>query len=85
MPVKIIYWGGIKARSYAVIALCQGAGVEYELVTTLPSGDPLPWKMAGTEIEPILPFGQLPVAQHNDVTIGESLAILRYVGRVAGD
>ena len=35
-------------------------------------------------LKPTLPFGQLPVLQHDGITLSQSHAIARYVARLAG-
>ncbi len=50
---------------------CHEKGIDYELVDAMPS-----------TIDPLNPFRKLPAITHGDVTLYESIAILRYLERV---
>jgi glutathione S-transferase len=50
---------------------CHEKGIDYEMVDAMP----------GT-IGPLNPFGKIPAITHGDLTLYESMAILRYVERV---
>lgn len=50
---------------------CHEKGIDYEMVDAMPH-----------TIGPLNPFGKLPAITHGDVTLYESIAILRYLERV---
>jgi glutathione S-transferase len=61
----------IKARSYVAMAIAQQGGLD--VVHVAPS--PIPYED--------LPFGQYPFMIHGDIKIAQSMAIARYVARLA--
>ncbi|HYD08101.1 MAG TPA: glutathione S-transferase family protein, partial [Reyranella sp.] len=54
-----------------VLLACQEKGIDYELVEARPSG-----------VGALNPFHKIPVMMHGEVTLYESIAILRYLERV---
>jgi glutathione S-transferase len=50
---------------------CHEKGIAYEMVDTMPS-----------TVEPLNPFRKIPAITHGDLTLYESIAILRYLERV---
>lgn len=54
----------------AVRLACHEKGIDYELVTAMPS-----------EMGAVNPFGKIPVMVHGDFTLYESPAIVRYLDR----
>jgi glutathione S-transferase len=56
-----------------VLLACHEKGIDHELVPTRPS-----------EIGALNPFERIPAMTHGDVTLFESIAILRYFERVFG-
>ena len=50
---------------------CHEKGIDYEMVDAMPS-----------TIGPLNPFAKIPAITHGDVTLYESIAILRYLERV---
>lgn len=53
-----------------VLLACHEKGIDYELVTVMPS-----------EMGPLNPFGKIPAMVHGDFTLYESPAIVRYLDR----
>eukprot|EP01089_Gocevia_fonbrunei_P008356 TRINITY_DN20022_c0_g1_i1.p1 TRINITY_DN20022_c0_g1~~TRINITY_DN20022_c0_g1_i1.p1 ORF type:complete len:199 (+),score=43.67 TRINITY_DN20022_c0_g1_i1:52-648(+) len=73
MAEPVLYYFGIKARGQLPVILAAYGGV------------PLKWerdiKWPGMKEE--TPFGQLPYLVHGEVKIGQSMAIARYISRIA--
>jgi glutathione S-transferase len=74
-PVKITYFG-LKARAFLPMLVAEVGNVPYE------------WNKVEMEdwptLKPHTPFGQVPIMEHGDIMIGQSLAIAAYIGRLAG-
>ena len=70
-----IYWR-VASRAHLPMLLLAAGDVSYKLDAETANS----WPSKKEE----MPFGQLPVLQHNEMTLGQSGAIARYCAKLAG-
>jgi len=69
---KLFYWG-VRARNVLPILVAKVGGIQLDFEPNV--------NLDAMRHE--CPFGQLPILKHKDFTMGQSLAIVRYVARLA--
>merc|ERR1712038_1574690 len=79
--MKFAYWG-LKARGFAIRLLLNAAGADYEDINQ----DGAEWPKTKAELneKSMFKFANLPYLIDGDMTIFESMAVLKYVARKYG-